>query len=310
MKMKMKAVCLLLVLVLALSALTTVQASSYDCESMSNVSICLESIFPDLYNPEDFIIYCSETLPPVSYSLEQTIIFYISDCGTMIVMDDDAFYISDCGEIVIIDDYARGPRYLIGANFGFGVSGSNFIFDVILFPIGHTIGVATALFTVRTGTTSHNVSTIASSRFLTGPAYNISHTITISARTGHFSMRLTGVTLINGAISPDVAQTVSFLVNRTGRMWQYDYVCPDTRKANRRPDSNWARGYRETRPSNLRDMYQAYVRARYLPSFMLSSGDDVHHIRPLGLGGTNQTDNLIHLGRPFHQRVSGWFSGY
>ena len=45
-------------------------------------------------------------------------------------------------------------------------------------------------------------------------------------------------------------------------------------------------------------------------SFLLFSLYDVHHIKPLAYGGSNDYSNLIHLPKATHTSVTSWWAGY
>ena len=304
---------LLLSFVMSLSSIVLLSAVDNEVSSFNEYAITdstdaiysslyYEQIPSDTHSLEYYTVCYTDDLPPTLYSFEQTVIFYASEDG----------YIYDMSEYDAIRS-GDGRPLNTAVTFGYdGISGSNFNFHIILTPIDHNVPISSATVTVRMGTSpSANPNLVAGTRVLNLPAWNVRHTISVPARTGHFSVTISHIHHTNGAFAPVSAVSRTFLVNRSGRLWQYDHVCSISGKSNRRPYTNWARGYVDTRNPNLRNVYEAYIRSRYNASnFVVGPNHQVHHIRPMSLGGTNATSNLIHLDTQFHSRVTGWFSGY
>lgn len=99
--------------------------------------------------------------------------------------------------------------------------------------------------------------------------------------------------------------------NRTGNLWGFYYTDPNSHVSISEPPTNWAENQQQ-RPSNLNKTYQNNYNATYGTNIVVGSdvGIDVHHVRPLQYGGSNNMSNLIHIDHNFHQQITGWFRGY
>lgn len=67
------------------------------------------------------------------------------------------------------------------------------------------------------------------------------------------------------------------------------------------------------RPSNIREKYIAYFRKQYSLTNKLPNNFDnyqVHHVRPLQYGGSNDFSNLMLLPTTFHTSMTTWWKSY
>lgn len=99
--------------------------------------------------------------------------------------------------------------------------------------------------------------------------------------------------------------------NRTGKIWEYQYTDPNSGVKITEPQTNWAVN-QQSRPSNLNKTYQDTYNATYGTNIVVGSAVqiEVHHVRPLKYGGSNNMSNLIHIDKAFHSKITGWFAGY
>lgn len=99
--------------------------------------------------------------------------------------------------------------------------------------------------------------------------------------------------------------------NRTGNLWKFYHVDPHSGVTIAEPDTNWVVD-EQKRPSNLNSTYQKKYNAAYGTNIVVGKdvGIDVHHVRPLKFGGSNDMTNLVHINHNFHTQITGWFQGY
>ncbi len=136
--------------------------------------------------------------------------------------------------------------------------------------------------------------------------YGTTYTFTTNSKTGYYRYKYS--ISLPGEELPTYKTTETILYNRTGNKWDF-YFTDGLGKELLPPRANWIKYSLHTRPSNLADTY--YKQYEALNGIVLDrSLYDVHHIQPLAHCGTNDYDNLIHLPKDLHTKVSGWFNGY
>lgn len=99
--------------------------------------------------------------------------------------------------------------------------------------------------------------------------------------------------------------------NRTGKVWDFYHTDPNSKVKIEEPQTNWSIN-QQNRPSNLNKTYQDTYNKTYGTNIKVGSDVkiDVHHVRPLKYGGSNNMSNLVHIPTSFHSKITGWFSGY
>lgn len=99
--------------------------------------------------------------------------------------------------------------------------------------------------------------------------------------------------------------------NRTGKVWDYYHTDANSGVTIAEPQTNWTVN-QQSRPSNLNTTYQNTYNATYGTNIVVGSdvGVEVHHVRPLKYGGSNNMSNLVHIDKSFHSKITGWFAGY
>ncbi|MCP1309605.1 MULTISPECIES: HNH endonuclease signature motif containing protein [Paenibacillus] len=141
-------------------------------------------------------------------------------------------------------------------------------------------------------------------------SYIWDHVVYVGPNTGHYRTRVDlKARKLDEIIEDPTIYSQSDLINRTGRVWVFNFVDYTSQKVLNKPPANWARETRHSRPWDLRGDYKKWYDNAFNTTLNLD-GYDVHHIRPLFLGGDNGMDNLIHLPVSTHSGVTGWFSGY
>lgn len=114
--------------------------------------------------------------------------------------------------------------------------------------------------------------------------------------------------------SSSVSWSVPYsLVNRTGNAFP-DYQDPwSKKKASDGVCTNWVKVDIANRVP-----WNGAIRAAKIEEYKATYGDpkwdwslyDLHHIRPVAFGGTNDLSNLIPLPKAVHSTITGWFNGY
>lgn len=129
--------------------------------------------------------------------------------------------------------------------------------------------------------------------------------------TNHYKFTVYLTSNQSNLVIANPAVTVYSCRNRTGNVWNFYYTDPNSHVSISEPPTNWAEN-QQPRPSNLNKTYQNTYNATYGTNIVVGSdvGIDVHHVRPLQYGGSNNMSNLIHIDHDFHQQISGWFRGY
>ena len=99
--------------------------------------------------------------------------------------------------------------------------------------------------------------------------------------------------------------------NRTGKVWEFYHTDPKSGVTISEPQTDWAVNQQQ-RPSNLNTTYQKNYNAKYGTNIVVGKdvGIEVHHVRPLKYGGSNNMSNLVHIDSKFHTKITGWFTGY
>lgn len=105
----------------------------------------------------------------------------------------------------------------------------------------------------------------------------------------------------------DTNKTSKKLFNKSGIVWNFTFS--DTGKNLGTPRADWARGAKYTRPKDLASKYFKEYKTN-TGKTLTQTNYDVHHIRPLFLGGDNSYSNLIHLPKDVHKKITGWYNGY
>jgi hypothetical protein len=187
------------------------------------------------------------------------------------------------------------------------VESGQFLFQFRMTRISGTYNVAVATFIVSAGTSQNGPFLPVTSRLTGNTALNTWHSLPgVAQRTSYFQINASLTLMAETTIPINNNQLV--LLNRSGVSWTFSHTCPITRRQITPPPSNWVR-VPYTRIPNYRTTYENFIRANFRPNFSIA-GYDVHHMRPLFLGGTNDVNNLIHLNPVFHRSISGWFNNY
>ena len=92
-------------------------------------------------------------------------------------------------------------------------------------------------------------------------------------------------------------------------IWNFTFNDSISGKYLPKPPANYTKGAIYTRPSNLATTYYNTYKTNTGVT-LNSSLYDVHHIKPLAYGGSNDYSNLIHLPKATHTSVTSWWAGY
>ncbi len=100
--------------------------------------------------------------------------------------------------------------------------------------------------------------------------------------------------------------------NRTGNRWTFYHTDPNSGVVVEEPARTDWQKTTVTRDNKLNEKYQTKYNNAYGTDIVVGKdvGIDVHHVRPLAWGGTDDMYNLVHLDKSFHSKISGWFQGY
>lgn len=103
-----------------------------------------------------------------------------------------------------------------------------------------------------------------------------------------------------------------FCRNRTGNPWAFYHTDPYSGVVVEEPARTDWKTVSYNRDNKLNGKYQKNYNEAYGTNIVVGDAVniDVHHVRPLNFGGTDDMDNLVHLDRSFHRKISGWFQGY
>lgn len=139
--------------------------------------------------------------------------------------------------------------------------------------------------------------------------YIMDYKISIPAATGHYKVYCE-VKSLNSSQAIAVADNNIYIgcINRTGHIWTSNYTDKISGKSVSEPYTAWKKEQIYNRV-NVKDPYKKWYDSTYSTNLNLT-GYDVHHIRPLAYGGSNDVSNLIHLQATFHQKITNWFAGY
>ncbi len=158
-----------------------------------------------------------------------------------------------------------------------------------------------------TGSNFSNVGNPVYHVYTTNADYGVDYTWTSTAKTGYYRLLYT---IDDYDAGKTVAgYTTTSLWNRTGHIWNFSFSDSVSGKYLPTPPANYPKGATSTRPSNLADIYyNTYTNNTGVT--LNRSLYDVHHIRPLAYGGSNDYSNLIHLPKATHKSVTSWWAGY
>lgn len=159
-----------------------------------------------------------------------------------------------------------------------------------------------------TGSSFSNVGSPVYHTYTTNADYGVNYTWTSTAKTGYYRFKYTLVDYDAGGIS-QTKTTGSNLWNRTGHVWNFTFNDSISGKYLPKPPANYTKGAIYTRPSNLATTYYNTYKTNTGVT-LNSSLYDVHHIKPLAYGGSNDYSNLIHLPKATHTSVTSWWAGY
>ncbi|MGG3509699.1 HNH endonuclease [Paenibacillus lautus] len=139
----------------------------------------------------------------------------------------------------------------------------------------------------------------------------VKHTFDISG-TGFYTgvLDLTAKNLLGGVLGTDRSNTSTLLVNKKGVLYP-PYTDPASGKVMTEPArADWARTTSIPWTSSDREKFKTWYNQTY-PNNYDWSKNEVHHIRPRNLGGTNVNSNLMPIPTTFHRgTVSPWFVNY
>lgn len=125
------------------------------------------------------------------------------------------------------------------------------------------------------------------------------------ADTGYYYLKTTVTNYTDSSVRSSNTSTTLF--NKKGIPWNFYYSTADNKLSE--PFLGWPKGALYTRPSNLNTWYyNQYFQKNGVK--LDSSLYNVHHIRPLAFGGSNDYNNLIHLPTALHTKVTSWFVNY
>lgn len=159
-----------------------------------------------------------------------------------------------------------------------------------------------------TGSSFSNVGSPVYHTYTTNADYGVNYTWTSTAKTGYYRFKYTLVDYDAGGIS-QTKTTGSNLWNRTDHVWNFTFNDSISGKYLPKPPANYTKGAIYTRPSNLATTYYNTYKTNTGVT-LNSSLYDVHHIKPLAYGGSNDYSNLIHLPKATHTSVTSWWAGY
>lgn len=158
-----------------------------------------------------------------------------------------------------------------------------------------------------TGSSFSNVGSPVYHTYKTNAEYGINYTWTSTAKTGYYRLKYTITDYDNGGSA--TGYTNKNLWNKTGHIWEFSFSDSASGKSLPTPPANYTKGATSTRPSNLAATYYATYTSN-TGITLNSSLYDVHHIKPLAYGGSNNYSNLIHLPKATHKNVTSWWAGY
>lgn len=162
--------------------------------------------------------------------------------------------------------------------------------------------VATLLINTGDGTGSYSPRATTS---VSSVAFSNNYTLRSTPQTGYYKFRFETKEISTGYIL--TGDTTKTCVNKSGVLWNFNYS--DKGKSLPQPVCNWSKGAITSRdPNTAKNYYKDYKAAT--GKTLDSTKFDIHHIRPLAYGGSNNYDNLIHLPKDLHKDVTGWFNGY
>ena len=144
--------------------------------------------------------------------------------------------------------------------------------------------------------------------YKTNAEYGADYTWTSTAKTGYYRFKCTVIDYDNGGTSQS-KNSSSNLINKTGHVWNFTFSDTASGKSLPKPPANYKKGATYSRPSNLAETYYNTYKQNTGKS-LTRSLYDIHHIKPLAYGGSNDYINLIHLPKATHKSVTSWWAGY
>ncbi|MFI3201435.1 MAG: HNH endonuclease signature motif containing protein [Eubacteriales bacterium] len=151
-----------------------------------------------------------------------------------------------------------------------------------------------------------NVGTAETANLNSYADYGTDYTWKTTAKTGYYKISYT-LTNKDMNYQTTTRTTDDFLINRTGRLWNYSFSAQDG-KSLPMPRADYVKRQIYDRIPVASTYYATYKTNTGIT--LNSSLYDVHHIKPLAYGGSNSYSNLIHLPKSTHSGVTGWFAGY
>ena len=158
-----------------------------------------------------------------------------------------------------------------------------------------------------------------------GPWTEISHqtcnvigikscTASVNNQTAYWKLKIrTTFQWRDGTFESYVKESVRVLTNNVGSPFT-NYTDSWSGKVMGYPRADWIKlspELRTPRDYNLRTNYITWYEQQYGIPFWNCNDMQVHHIRPLAFGGTNDYSNLIALPTAFHQQIiTPWYSYY
>lgn len=142
-------------------------------------------------------------------------------------------------------------------------------------------------------------------------SYLKDYTITCPTATKHYKFILTFTSNDPNTTVLKPVYTDYTCRNRTGKVWEFYKKDPHSGVTISEPPTNWAVSQGQRVPG-LNKIYEKNYNAKYGTNIVVGESVkiDVHHVRPLKYGGTNNMSNLIHIPTSFHSKITGWFNGY